>query len=787
MAAGYDGSIKFDTKIDTKGINNAKTTITKSMSSIGSSVKKIGAIVAAAFSVKAMVEFGKQAVQIASDLEEVQNVVDVAFGDMSDKVDAWAKTTVEAFGMSELKAKQFSSTYMAMGKGMGLDENVAANMAIGATERIADIASFYNKSFEEVDTMMKSIWTGETESLKRIGVVMTETNLQAFALSKGIKGNISDLDQATKTQLRYAYVMEQTRLAQGDFARTSDSWANQTRLLSENFNSLKATLGQGFIQALTPAIKYINILMKKLIQLSETFSQFTASLFGKQEAATGSAEAKMAEDQNAVAQAVENTADAQNDLTKATKKTNKEQKRTLANFDTLNRLGSDKEDKSSTADLSGLQIEGLGDIEGQIEGLQDDLDEAEEKMIQKIKNILKYVSILLGVALILIGIFTFNIAMILAGCALLALGLTLAKSDSDQKPTWVDMVISWGLMIVGVALLLIGIVTGNIPLMIAGFIMLVAGSAYGDASGATEKTPAWVQNIIKWGLMIVGVALLLIGLFSGNILMIIAGAAAIMLGFAIGGDSFKKAPVWVNQIITWGLMLAGVVMLIVGIATANIALIVAGAALLGMGIAYGIKSDAFKHMWEAVKKLTTKVWSILKEFWDTKLKKIFTKEFWAEKWNKITDGLKDFMNAGIGYLEKFINWIISGLNKLIEAVNKISIPIPGWLQDLTGMSTIGFNLKPISEISLPRLASGTVVPANYGEFAAILGDNKREAEVVSPVSTMKQAFKEAISEMGGFRIDSSDVYIDGQKIGRIVFDVHNDTVARTGRTPLKGV
>ena len=783
MARKPDGSIIIDTRIDTKGITNAKATITKSMSSIGNAVKKVGVLIAAAFSARALINFGKEAINLASDLEEVQNVVDVAFGDMSDKVDAWAKTTVEAFGMSELKAKQFSSTYMAMGRGMGLDSEKAAQMAIGATERIGDIASFYNKSFEEVDTMMKSIWTGETESLKRIGVVMTQTNLQAFALSKGIKGNIQDLDQATLTQLRYAYVMEQTALAQGDFARTSDSWANQTRLLSENFNTLKANLGQGLIQALTPAIKYINILMQKLIQLSEKFAQFTASLFGKQEAAAGSATAANEE----TAASISNAADAENKFGNAIKKTKKKQKRSLANFDTLNRLNADNKKEDETADLSGLNIGGLGDVKGEIASIQEGISEAEEEFIQKIKNILKYVSILLGVALILIGIFTFNIGMILAGCALLALGLTLASSDADKEPTWVDMVIAWGLTIVGVALLLIGIVTGNFALMIAGVLMLIVGNELGESTGAFDKTPAWVGNIVKWGLLIVGVALLLIGLFSGNILMIIAGAAAICFGFVVGGDSFKQAPGWVNQIITWGLMIAGVVMLIVGIASANIPLIVAGAVLLGMGITYGIKSDAFKHMWESIKKLTDKIWTILKSFWDTKIKKIFTKEFWKEKWDKVTSGIKDFINTGIGYFESFVNWIIGGINKLIKAVNSFHIDVPDWVEKISGVSSIGFNIPLIPEVTLPKLASGTVVPANYGEFAAILGDNKRETEVVSPLSTMKQAFKEAISEMGGFQIDASDVYIDGQRIGKIVFDVHNNTVARTGKTPLKGV
>ena len=157
--------------------------------------------------------------------------------------------------------------------------------------------------------------------------------------------------------------------------------------------------------------------------------------------------------------------------------------------------------------------------------------------------------------------------------------------------------------------------------------------------------------------------------------------------------------------------------------------------------------------------------------------------------DKIINKIKEFVNNGIDVIEGFINKIFSGINSLIKALNSIKIDLPDWAEKLTGgkVGSIGFNIPLIPEVHIPRLATGTVVPANFGQFAAILGDNKTEPEVVSPLSTMKQAFKEALTEMGGFQIDASDVYIDGQRVGKIVFDVHNNTVARTGKTPLKGV
>ncbi len=245
MAAGYDGSIRIDTSMDAKGFNTGVKNIQSGLTRITGSLGKLAAAVGVAFGVAALVQFGKQAVDLASDLTEVQNVVETAFGSMTNQVDQWAKSSIKRFGMSELAAKRTASTYMAMNAGMGLTGQSAADMAMRVAERTADVASFYNMAQEEADTMLKSIWTGETETLKRIGVVMTQTNLEAFALANGIGKTVSQMTQAEQVQLRYAYVMEQTRLASGDFAKTQDSWANQTRILSEQWKQFLSILGSG--------------------------------------------------------------------------------------------------------------------------------------------------------------------------------------------------------------------------------------------------------------------------------------------------------------------------------------------------------------------------------------------------------------------------------------------------------------------------------------------------------------------------------------------------------------
>lgn len=327
MATGYDGSIRINTKIDRNGFNQGLNAITGSL-------KKLAGAVGVAFGVASLVAFGKQAVQIASDLTEVQNVVETAFGTMSSQVDAWAKNSIKQFGMSELAAKRMASTYMAMNASMGLNGQGAADMAMRTAERAADISSFYNKSIEESDTMLKSIWTGETESLKQIGVVMTQTNLDAYALANGFGKTTQQMTQSEQVMLRYQYVMNQTRLAAGDFVKTQDSWANQTRILSEQWKQFLGIIGQGLIQVLTPALKYLNQLMGVLIQWAQTFSAVTAAIFGKQEKQANSTAAAV----GSVADASNAAADGQNALAGATKKAGKEAKGALASFDQLNVL-----------------------------------------------------------------------------------------------------------------------------------------------------------------------------------------------------------------------------------------------------------------------------------------------------------------------------------------------------------------------------------------------------------------------------------------------------------------
>lgn len=290
-------------------------------------------------------KFGSQAIQTASDLEEVQNVVNVSFGSMANEVEAFAKTAIWSFGMSELTAKQTASTFMAMANGMGLAMKDGKNMSLQLTALAGDMASFYNVRQDVAQTALNSIFTGETESLKKFGIVMTEANLSAFALSRGITKSYSAMSQAEKVALRYHYVLKATANAQGDFVRTSGSWANQVRVLKEQFNQLLGILGKGLIQVLTPIVQVLNKLLSYLIAIGNAIAKLFGG--GKITSISGS----MADASGSAGDLNNNIGDASGSLEDANNNAKKLQK-TIASFDELNVLNS-KDTSSSSSGSSG--------------------------------------------------------------------------------------------------------------------------------------------------------------------------------------------------------------------------------------------------------------------------------------------------------------------------------------------------------------------------------------------------------------------------------------------------
>ena len=319
-----------------KQTSTAASHVEKQTAKIQGSFSKIGKVIGAvlgATAVLALVSFGKSCIQLGSDLAEVQNVIDVTFGAMSQRVNAFSKNAMTQFGLSELTAKKYMGTYGAMAKSFGIVEEAGYQMSAAITGLTGDVASFYNLSTDEAYTKLKSIFTGETESLKELGVVMTQTALDQYALNEGFGKTTAKMTEQEKVMLRYQFVMSALADASGDFARTSNSWANQTRVLGLQFESLKATIGQGLINAFTPVIRVINTILAKLQTLAAYFRAFTAALFGD---AGGSSDAASSAASSMASAAGSSGAVADNMGSAA--KSAKDMKNSLAAFDELNNL-----------------------------------------------------------------------------------------------------------------------------------------------------------------------------------------------------------------------------------------------------------------------------------------------------------------------------------------------------------------------------------------------------------------------------------------------------------------
>lgn len=212
---------------------------------------------------------GAASIKMASDMDEAINKVDVAFGEAANTVHSFSNTTLTTYGIAKSTALDMAALFGDMATSMGFTREEAADMSIELVALAGDLASFKNVSLDEAATALKSIFTGETESLKNLGVVMTDTNLQAYALANGIEKSTSEMGQSEKVALRLQYVLDNTKNAQGDFSRTSDSTANQLRILSESLKELAAIAGQELIPMVLPIIKQLNQIIQKVGQLDD--------------------------------------------------------------------------------------------------------------------------------------------------------------------------------------------------------------------------------------------------------------------------------------------------------------------------------------------------------------------------------------------------------------------------------------------------------------------------------------------------------------------------------------
>ena len=250
-----------------KGIGVAADKLVSKLKNVGEKMSKIGKSMTTYLTLP-LAAIAGASIKMASDFTESLNKVDVAFKNSSKEVRKFAETTLETFGIAEGTALDMAALFGDMATSMGVPTDKAADLSTAMVGLAGDLSSFKNINIKEVTTALNGVFTGETESLKRLGIVMTQTNLKQFALSKGMSDNIEVMTQAQKVQLRYAYILEKTKNAQGDFARTSDGSANQMRIFSESVKELSVAFGEILLPYFTKAITYVNGVVKAFVNLS---------------------------------------------------------------------------------------------------------------------------------------------------------------------------------------------------------------------------------------------------------------------------------------------------------------------------------------------------------------------------------------------------------------------------------------------------------------------------------------------------------------------------------------
>lgn len=748
----------------------------RQMRGITNIASKAGKILAGAFAIKKITEFTSACLDLGSDLAEVQNVVDVTFSKMNEQVNNFAQNAVFQFGLSETMAKQYTGTFGAMAKAFGFVESEAYAMSTTLTGLAGDVASFYNITQGEAYTKLKSVFTGETESLKDLGVVMTQTALDQFALANGYGKTTAKMTEQEKVALRYAFVQQQLSLSQGDFARTIDSWANQVRILKLQFDSLRASLGQGFIAALTPVIKVINTIMGKLVQLANVFSAFMKRLFGvKSDSSSGIG--AVASDVSSATNAMDNLSNSTSGVGSAAKKAAKEIKG-LMGIDEINTISSTSSDSDSgSGDSSGIGNIGMDDWDfSQQEKATDGLLSKVEVFADKVRNIFKNISNFIKkhkeiILSIIGGLVSGIIAFFIAG-------------NWGAITGAIASVIGW-IELIPTALGLAGLALTTPAALIAGAVAVVT----------TAFLYLWQTSDSFRNALING--------WNALVSALTPYFKAIMGALKLVGDFLVTVlkPILFLLWDAWCTVVDNIVKVTMSLWTNCIAPVVK---FLGECLKKII--DGLNEIWQAWKPTIEKIGEILIVIWNNCLKPVinwlgneFIQAFrnvgnyikpileslkimfgglidfivgvftgnWQKAWQGVQNIFRGIFDGLTNIAKKPLNAIIDAINAMIRGLNKIKLP--NWIPGFGGM---GINIPTI-----PKLAKGGIVDA---PTIAMVGEAGKEA--VMPlenntgwITDLAAKVADRMPVSGGNSNDNSMsgdliLQIDGSIIGKVALN-----------------
>lgn len=794
--------------------------IKNSIRNIGSTVNKIGRIALSAFGISKLASLGKQSIELASDIEEVQNVVDTAFGNMSYKIEDFSETCIEKFGLSELSAKEMSSTMMAMGSAMGQAADIGSDMAVELTGRLGDVASFYNKTIEEVGTLGKAVYSGETESLKQIGVLMTQENLQQFALQKGYKKTYQAMTSQEKLLVRQKYFLEATKLAAGDFEKTQDSWANQTKILTERWKVFLSVIGSSAITILTPLVKKLNSIVSAMTEAARKLGEIIEKVFGIK-----------------LQKAVNKGTNSMNQYTEAIQDSNDalaEQEKFLSSIDEINNLGSSEDNKLTTVDSGGLEVVAADDI-------GTSATEIGNTYINNIADAIRN-----------------------GDWGVIASGISDLISNGIKKINKYLKKVDWSNLGKQIGSFISGIKWGDIAINLMDLAIAIIQGLTEAFLGFAEEAP-----LAALALAIMGTLKLLkfspkaspitnmAGKFASTIMAAIGAAVG---GFAAGRGFWAKyiaedGDEWITQM---GLM-----------DTINYLLEDTDSLKEGFSMLWDDMVEGFSLSWDTFTTFLSDTWvgeaawtvsKALSDFWgkvkdgfndlfnpeaakgkfETAAQQVIDKiasdnTFWSNfsnselgskfkstienifgvslegidlsdpategirksilqarisgDWSNVAKAVADYNNQLAGQFggnfntdkhKKIIGAYIA--NTVADAIGTVNVGSK-YVSSTLG-NLVSTKLTPTSKFpTMPALASGAVIPPNK-EFMAILGDQKQGVNIEAPLDTIVEAFNKA---KGGGGNTTVIAQVNGRTLFEIFIDEYGKVVNETGKDPILGI
>lgn len=834
MALKSDGTVYIDTRVDTKGFGKSINTMQKQVGGLTSAFGKLGLAITAAFAVKKLIQFGREATELGSDLQEVQNVVDVTFTTMSDKVDEFAKNAAKSAGLSETMAKRYSGTFGAMAKAFGFAENEAFTMSTALTQLAGDVASFYNITQDEAYTKLKSVFTGETESLKDLGVVMTQTALDSFAMAEGYGKTTREMTEQQKVALRYQFVLKQLSAASGDFERTSDSWANLTRVFKLSIESIKANIGQGLINLFTPILKVINSLIERLAVLASSFKAFTELISGNK--STGSV-SSVASDLNELQNGYESSAESAEELANATNASDKANKKYLSGLDEIRTYtsqdkadtgiggisvdygnlsqGTDALEESTTAanaflekmkELANVFKEGFTDGLGDFQPRLDSIKESIASIKNSISNILKDAGVQESVQ-DFVDTFTYSLGQVSGSVT--SIGLTIATNLlggisgylETESPRIKEYLIDMFEIGAGIS--------EKAGEFSSAFSYIFESLSNEDGQKITEDIIAIFGNAFMsitelLGQFSLDVTTLLVNPFVNSKEEIKTSFEDLLSGLSEFTSSARKIFdeffQLLSQLYTEHIspIFEKLIPEMEALYKEHIAPL-----LTNLGEFFSEVGDNLSALWnelfkpfidwfienimpvispiiEAVGKTFIDVFGtifdIISGFVDilSGLISILVGTFTGD-WKRVWDGIKSIFvgiwNTLVSVFETFINSSINLINGLIDGVNNITgkIGIP--------------SIPNIATISIPKLATGAVIPPN-APFLAQLGDQKHGTNIEAPLDTIKQAVREVVGSNGNGTTYHFVAQLNGQTLFEQFVSQAQLVQMSTGQNPI---